>query len=328
MTNSTSLPEDDFDSNTKESPLTCGVPLDKCGCRLDQFAAEMFPQYSRSRLQQWIREGNLTLDGRTVKPNAKLAGGELISLLAVEREQAAWLAEDIPLNIVYEDEYLLVINKPSGLVVHPAAGNYSGTLLNGLLHHNPVHAKLPRAGIVHRLDKDTTGLMVVAKSEIAQQALVQQLQARTVKRNYQAIVHGSVRASGFVCAAIGRHPSVRTKMAVLERGGKEALTHYQIVKDYTDFTHLELKLETGRTHQIRVHMAHLGHPLIGDVPYGKKMPEKLLRANPDLSLLAEFPRQALHAYKLGLIHPISREACQWQADVPADMQQLLTLLSA
>ncbi len=293
---------------------------------MDQYVAELFPEHSRSRLQQWIRDGNLTLNGNSVKQNTKLAGGERIHLTVVEREQAEWLPEDIPLALVFEDEHLLVVDKPAGLVVHPAAGNYSGTLLNGLLHHNPVHARLPRAGIVHRLDKDTTGLMVVAKSELVQQALVKQLQARSVRRHYQAIVQGGVRASGMLYAAIGRHPSVRTKMAVLKHGGKEAVTHYQVMQDFKDFTRVELKLDTGRTHQIRVHMAHLGHPLIGDQQYGKKMPEKLLRANPELSLLADFPRQALHAYQLGLIHPVTEQPCEWQSDLPDDMQQLLEVL--
>ncbi|WP_075186683.1 23S rRNA pseudouridine(1911/1915/1917) synthase RluD [Teredinibacter haidensis] len=302
------------------------VPFNKAGSRLDQFASEMFPQYSRSRLQQWIKDGALTLDDQLVKPKTRLVGGESLHLEVREVVQGEWLPENIAVPTIYEDETLWVVNKPAGLVVHPAAGNYTGTLLNGLLYHCAEQAKIPRAGIVHRLDKDTSGLMVVAKTSVAQLRLVEQLQARTVKRQYQALVQGNLRSPGSVDAPIGRHPSQRTKMAVVNSGGKEAITHYKPVKKFDDFTLVELKLETGRTHQIRVHMAHLGFPLVGDPTYGRKMPAKLLRARPELQLLADFPRQALHAARLGLTHPTSNEHCEWRASAPDDMLALIDLL--
>ena len=305
---------------------TFTVPVEKAGQRLDQLVAEMFPQYSRSRFQQWIKDGALTLDGAQVKPKSRVSGGERVELRAREEPRGDWLPEPIELSIVHEDDSILVINKPAGLVVHPAAGNYSGTLLNGLLYHRAEQVNVPRAGIVHRLDKDTTGLMVVAKTDAAQLHLVNQLQARTVKRSYQAIVVGEVRQSGIVEAAIGRHPSARTRMAVVKYGGKEAVTHYRPIRQYPGFTHLELQLQTGRTHQIRVHMAHLGFPLVGDQTYGRRLPAKLLRAEPQLEHLAQFNRQALHAFKLGLLHPDSSEYCEWQVRLPEDMSGLLTLL--
>lgn len=301
------------------------IPREKSGTRLDQTVAEMFPEYSRSRLQQWIKAGSLKLDDKIVKPNVKLVGNEMIRLTYTELPRGEWLAEPIPLDIVYEDDELLVINKPVGLVVHPAAGNYTGTLLNGLLHHNCEQAHLARAGIVHRLDKDTSGLMVVAKTELAQNRLVQQLQARTVSRQYRAIVQGDVNREGIVDQPIGRHPTHRTKMAVTAKG-KDARTHYSPLSRFGDFTLLNLKLETGRTHQIRVHMAHLGYPLVGDQTYGGKLPAKLVRSYPMLQSLVEFPRQALHAWRLGLEHPATGEACAWEVELPEDMRVLVNVL--
>ena len=243
-------------------------------------------------------------------------------------EQGDWQAEEIPLDIVYEDEHILVINKPVNLVVHPAAGNRSGTLLNGLLFHCPDLINVPRAGIVHRLDKDTTGLMVVAKTLEAHADLVAQLQERTVSREYEAVVAGVMTGGGKVEAPIGRHPRQRQKMAVVEFGGKEAITHYRVVKRYPNHTHVRLKLETGRTHQIRVHMAHIGYALVGDSTYAGRMKIPKNLSKEQLDLLRNFGRQALHAAQLGLIHPATDEYMEWQVPRPADMQALLDLLAA
>jgi len=304
--------------------LETQIPSHYAGQRLDQAAAVLFPQFSRARLQQWIKSGALTMDGRHVKPNYKLAGSEHLKVRAEIEPRGEWLAEPLTLNIVFEDDAIIVVNKPAGLVVHPAPGHYTGTLLNGLLHHHKRLANLPRAGIVHRLDKETTGLMVVAKTDEAQHQLVTQLQARTVKRQYLALVQGAFTGAGTVDEPIGRHPSQRVKMAVLKRGGKEAKTSYQPLEKYVDAISLvQLRLETGRTHQIRVHMAHIGHPLIGDPVYGCRLPAKLLRENPQLQVLANFPRQALHAAQLGLKHPHSGEFCEWEVPVPEDFAALL-----
>ncbi|WP_045860605.1 23S rRNA pseudouridine(1911/1915/1917) synthase RluD [Teredinibacter purpureus] len=302
------------------------VAFEKAGVRLDQHVAELFPDYSRSRLQQWIKDGALLLNGQKVKPKAKLAGGESITLEAAVEARCTWEAEPVEFGIVYEDDALLVVNKPAGLVVHPAVGNYNGTLLNGLLHHCGTLTQVPRAGIVHRLDKDTTGLMVVAKTEISQLNLVTQLQSRSVKRQYYALVHGDLRRTGTIETLMGRHPTHRIKMAVVKSGGKEAVTHYKPVATFDDFTLVELKLQTGRTHQIRVHMAHMGFPLVGDQTYGGKFPVKLLRLNPALQPLADFPRQALHAARLGLVHPVSGIQQEWEVELPEDMQALVELL--
>lgn len=301
------------------------IPLSASGQRLDQVLAKMFPQYSRARLQAWLKSGELLIDGMIAKPKAKVRGGEQISLDTELQAQGDWKAEPIPLDIVHEDEHILVVNKPAGLVVHPAAGNYTGTLLNGLLHHEPAQKQIPRAGIVHRLDKDTTGLMVIAKTLDAQVQLVHQLQSRTVSREYEAIAMGLVSASGSVDAPIGRDPKHRKRMAVVSEGsGKSALTHYQVKAQFTHFTHLRLKLETGRTHQIRVHMSHIGHSLVGDQTYTSR--RGLKTSEIDKQLLDEvnaFPRQALHAIRLQLTHPATAEDCAWEVDLPQDMQNLL-----
>ena len=304
------------------------VPDEFNGKRFDQVAAELFPDYSRSRLQAWIKDGSLTVDGQQRKAKEKLFGGEQLSLCAELESQGEWQAEEIPLDIVYEDEHILVINKPAELVVHPAAGNYTGTLLNALLHHCPGQVNIPRAGIVHRLDKDTTGLMVVAKTLAAQTDLVAQLQERTVSREYEAVVQGAMTGGGVVDAPIGRHPRLRTKMAVVSHGGKEAITHYWVEQRFADHTHVRLKLETGRTHQIRVHMAHIKYPLVGDSVYAGrfKIPAGISRALADE--LRGFPRQALHAAKLGLIHPASDEYMEWSVPLPEDMQRLLHILQS
>ncbi len=307
--------------------LECQVPITRSGCRFDQVAAELFPQYSRARLQSWIRAGDLRLAGNVAKPNARLIGGEQLSLTTELQAEGEWVPQALELDLVHEDEHIIVINKAAGVVVHPAAGNPDGTLLNALLHHAPQVQAVPRAGIVHRLDKDTTGLMVVAKTLEAQTHLVKQLQARTVSREYDAIAQGHILTGGTVDAPIGRHPRQRTKMAVVDFNGKPAVTHYRVAERLGPFTRLRVKLETGRTHQIRVHMAHIGHPLIGDAVYGARLrsPKGL-----DVDLVRAvraFPRQALHAAQLGLIHPISGESMQWQVPLPEDMQELLALLA-
>ena len=290
------------------------VPATCAGLRLDQALAQLFPEYSRSRLARWVRAGQVSLDRRMVAPRYRVWGGEVIELVPLpQTETLKQRGEDIPLEVVHEDEALLVINKPAGLVVHPGSGNWRGTLLNALLHHAPALAEVPRAGIVHRLDKDTSGLLVVAKTVAAQADLVRQLQARSVRREYLAVVAGRLARDGRIEAPIGRHPVHRTRMAVTARG-RPAATLYQVLKRYADATLLRCRLETGRTHQIRVHLSALGHPLIGDPTYGKRKSR------------IQFPRQALHAERLALIHPATREAVAWQVDPPADMRELLASL--
>ena len=304
------------------------VPIHLGNKRLDKIAAELFPDFSRSRLQQWIVDGKLTVDGETRRIRDKMIGGENLELDVVLEAEGDWEAEDIPLNIVYEDDDILVINKPAGLVVHPAAGNYTGTLLNALLYHYPGIENVPRAGIVHRLDKDTTGLMVVAKTLQAQTQLVNQLQDRSMGREYEAITMGVMTGGGVVEAPIARHPTQRTKMSVSPEGmGKEAITHYRVLKKFNAHTHIRCKLETGRTHQIRVHMSHIGYPLVGDQTYFGRF-----RLPKGISLhlrqeLQTFQRQALHARELSLWHPTTDEYMTWDADLPEDFQKLLQSLS-
>jgi len=296
-------------------PLRESIPVDLAGLRADQALARLFPEHSRSRLQSWLKTGRILIDGKSPDSKSKVWGGETVQLSPEPSDEVlAEQAEDIPLNVVFEDDTLLVIDKPAGLVVHPAAGNWSGTLLNGLLAHHAAAATLPRAGIVHRLDKDTSGLLVVARTLEAQTDLVRQLQARSVKRHYYALVHGMPLESGRVEAPIGRHPVQRTKMAVVP-GGREALTHFRVVERFERATLVECSLATGRTHQIRVHMAHIGHPLVGDATYGKTR-----SADPRLDA---FPRQALHAWQLGLIHPRTGQACRWEVPLPDDFRLLL-----
>lgn len=307
------------------------VPVDAKGQRLDAVAANLFPDYSRGQLQAWIKNGELTINGLSKKPNTKLTGGELLQLQAQLQDVNDWQAEDIAIDVVFEDDHILVVNKPAGMVVHPAAGNYTGTLLNGLLYRYPNAKHVPRAGIVHRLDKDTTGLMVVAKTLQAQNHLVQQLQERTVSRRYAAVVTGTLLSGGTVDAPIGRDSKHRTKMAVVDSEsdhGKEAITHYEVAKRFKHFTWVKLKLETGRTHQIRVHMAHLGLGLVGDPAYrGRGL--KTSELHPDvLQCVQGFGRQALHAQILGLIHPFTEEMCQWEVPLPADFEHLITTLQS
>jgi 23S rRNA pseudouridine1911/1915/1917 synthase len=311
----------DYSSNPS-APIALHLIVsdDYAGLRLDQALVKLFPEHSRSRLQEWITRQQVKVDGEFATAKQKVWGGEKLEVVPqTHPAEQPYLAEDIALDIVYEDEVLLVINKPVGLVVHPGSGNWEGTLLNALLHYAPQLADVPRAGIVHRLDKDTSGLLVVAKTLTAQTALVRQLEARSVQREYLALVHGELARAGKVDAPIGRHPTQRVKMAVVE-SGKSAVTHYQIEEKFPSCTLLRCRLETGRTHQIRVHLARIGHPLVGDSVY-LKGPQKCV---PQLrELLNNFPRQALHATRLALEHPVSGESMEWQVPLPQDMQQLL-----
>ncbi|MGZ5121881.1 MAG: 23S rRNA pseudouridine(1911/1915/1917) synthase RluD [Burkholderiales bacterium] len=299
-------------------PLSLVVPADCAGLRLDQALARLLPEHSRSRLTRWVRDHRVSVEGRTADPSDTVWGGERLRIdPPTDPKVLAHLPEDIPLDVVYEDETLIVINKPPGLVVHPGSGNWEGTLLNALLQHAPGLAEVPRAGIVHRLDKDTSGLLVVAKTLTAQTDLVRQLQARTVRRIYAALARGVVTRDDTVEAPIGRHPVSRTRMAVVARG-KPAVTHYHVLARYADATLLECRLETGRTHQIRVHLASIGHPIVGDPVYGKRTDK---RAD-------SFGRQALHAQQLGLVHPASRQPMTWQAPIPDDMRRLIETFEA
>jgi 23S rRNA pseudouridine1911/1915/1917 synthase len=308
--------------------LTATVAETQIGQRLDQALAELFPDYSRSRIKNWIQEGLVRVNGKTIdKPKEKVLGGEVIAIDAQIEEETRWAAQDIVLNIVYEDDDILVINKPRDLVVHPGAGNPDGTVLNALLHHFPAIAEVPRAGIVHRLDKDTTGLMVVAKTIPAQTRLVEALQAREITREYEAVVIGRMTAGGTIEEPISRHATKRTQMAVHPMG-KVAVTHYRIMEHFRSHTRLRLRLETGRTHQIRVHMAHINHPLVGDPLYGGRPRPPKGASDIFIHTLRAFDRQALHATMLRLYHPISGIQMEWHAPLPQDMVDLINVLKA
>jgi 23S rRNA pseudouridine1911/1915/1917 synthase len=305
--------------------LTAQIPEALAGRRLDQALAELFPSYSRSRLQQWIKAGQVLLNQQPVLARYRVAGGEHVEIDAQLQLETEARPQAIGLDVRFQDEHLLVLNKPAGLVVHPAAGNPDGTLQNALLYYDPRLASLPRAGIVHRLDKDTSGLMVVARSLSAHRSLVAQLQARTVQREYLALVQSVLAAGGTVDAPIGRHPRDRLRMAVVA-SGKPAITHYRVVERFTAHTLVRARLETGRTHQIRVHMAHIRCPLVGDPLYGGR--QKLPRgASAELrETLSAFRRQALHAARLQLLHPASGEAVSWEAELPNDFKFLIEAL--
>ncbi len=307
--------------------LSVSIPESMRGRRLDQALAELVPDYSRSRLQQWIRSGQVSLDGRIPKTREIVLGGERVQIDAEVAAESACQPQAIPLAIVYEDADVLVINKPPGLVVHPAAGNPDGTLQNALLHHDPALAALPRAGIVHRLDKDTSGLMMVARNLAAHNRLVAALQAREIRREYLAVVNTVLTAGGEVEAPVGRHPVDRKRMAVVA-GGKPARTHYRVVERYRAHTLVRLQLETGRTHQIRVHMAHIHCPVVGDPVYGGRL--RLPRGAGEAlrAVLQRFRRQALHAERLAFRHPASGEPVSWEAPMPPDMQALIETLRA
>ena len=310
---------------SQQIQLSAQVSDQQAGQRLDQVAAELFPDFSRSRLQTWIKSGELTVNGKSCKPREKVIGGEQLAIDAELEAEQSWEAQPIDLDIVYEDDHLLVINKPAGLVVHPAAGNRDSTLLNALLHHSPELATIPRAGIVHRIDKDTTGLLVVAKTLKAHSSLVNQLQEKTAFREYEAIVQGVMTGGGMVDEPIGRHPSQRTKQAVTH-SGKPAVTHYRLIERFRAHTHIRVQLETGRTHQIRVHMAHIQYPLLGDPTYGGRL--RLPKgATPELiEALRQFKRQALHARKLGVQHPDTGEYCEWEVPLPEDFRAMIKVL--
>ncbi|MCF6282825.1 MAG: 23S rRNA pseudouridine(1911/1915/1917) synthase RluD [Candidatus Polarisedimenticolaceae bacterium] len=301
------------------------VPVEQAGKRLDKILALLFADFSRSRLQQWLKSGQVLVDGERLLAKRRLRGGEKIELTIELVDEVECQPEPIPLDLIYQDESLIVVNKPAGLVVHPAAGNWQGTLQNGLLHLDPTLAQVPRAGIVHRLDKETSGLLVIARTLQAHKSLVDQLQARSIKREYRAIVQGVMIAGGRVDEPIGRHPANRLKMAVVA-SGKPAVTYYKIKERFRTHSYLQVNLETGRTHQIRVHMAHIRHPLLGDPVYAGRlrMPKGLTEAAREQ--LQHFRRQALHARTLGLEHPESGQFIEWSAPLPDDMQQMLETL--
>lgn len=302
--------------------LVATVPTSLAGARVDQALAQLFPQYSRSRIQQWIQSGHALLDGRRRRQKDLVDGGEQVEIRVHLEAEERWVPQNIDLSVVDEDESLLVVNKPAGLVVHPGAGNASGTLVNALLHYCPDLAKVPRAGIVHRLDKDTSGLLLVAKDISAHKRLVKLIADRAVGREYEALVLGRLISGGTLDGAIGRHPVNRTRMAVVPKG-RRATTHIRVIRRYPGLTHVTARLETGRTHQIRVHLAHAGHPVVGDRSYGgygKSPPgsDDVLK-----EAVRTFPRQALHAARLTLPGSGGEEDRSWQAPLPADMQNLL-----
>ena len=306
--------------------LSAEVQPGQIGQRLDQTLAELFPEYSRSRLKTWIEAELVKINGRVANlPRAKVLGEEQIEITVEVEDETRFAPENIPLNIVYEDDDILVINKPKDLVVHPGAGNPTGTVLNALLYHYPPIAEVPRAGIVHRLDKDTTGLMVVAKTIPAQTKLVRELQKRKITREYEAVASGIMTKGGTVEQPMARHPTKRTLMAVHPMG-KPAITHYRIMENYRNYTRLRLRLETGRTHQIRVHMAHIAHPLLGDQTYGGRPRPPKNADEQFMEVLRNFRRQALHAVMLRLAHPISGEMMEWYAPLPEDFVELLNAL--
>ena len=311
-----------------EPPIIKHLTEESAGKRLDVVLADIFPEYSRSRLKIWIEQGQVLVNGHAAKPKLKMSGDEelQLSVQSIESEENC-MAEDIPLNIVYQDDSIIVINKPADFVVHPAAGHYSGTMQNALLHHDVSLAEIPRAGIVHRLDKDTTGLMVVARNLSSHKYLVDQIQKHEVIREYQAVVYGVMTGGGMVDQPIGRHPRDRIKMAVRENG-REAVTHYRLLRRFREHSHIKVQLETGRTHQIRVHMSHLHHPIVGDPVYAGRHRVPAGAQQELLDYLQAFRRQALHAWRLSFVHPESGEDVTFEAPLPDDMQQLISLLQA
>ena len=305
------------------------VPNSYVGKRADSVIHDLIPEYSRAKIQSWIKKGFVKIDSENFSSKRKIIGGEVIDIEIQPEEQLnKFKPENIPLDIVYDDHDLFVINKPTNIVVHPAAGNWSGTILNAILYHYPKNSKLPRAGIVHRLDKDTSGLMVVAKNEITQINLIKQLQNKSVYREYRAIVWGQIMIkSGVINKPIGRHSKIRVKMAINNINGKEAETHYEVLERFSIHTYLKCILKTGRTHQIRVHMQDNKSPIVGDQIYGLKkiIPTKSMTENFKNKTL-KFKRQALHAKALSLIHPKTKESLKWEVDLPNDMKNLLELI--
>ena len=309
----------------KIKPVSAVITPDFAGQRLDQVLASMFSDYSRTRLKNWIEAGHVRVDGNHWRPRDVVLGGESVEVTPIMEADDRVKPEDIELDVVYEDKHLLVVNKPPGLVVHPGAGNPAGTLQNALLHYDKKLTGLPRAGLVHRIDKDTSGLLVVARTLAAHTALTEMIEAHEVQRYYEAVCVGVMTAGGTIDAPIGRHPVDRIKMSI-RSNGRDAVTHYRVIKRYRAHTHVGLQLETGRTHQIRVHLAHADYPLVGDVVYGKRLliPKG---ANEKLSTaLRNFHRQALHAAKLEFTHPISGKQLSCKAVMPSDMKQLIKML--
>ena len=307
--------------------LTADIPERLAGLRLDQALAEMFPDYSRSRLASWLKAGAVLVDGESRRPKDRVEGGESVELRVARETMVADRAEPLSLDIAHEDASLLVINKPAGLVVHPGAGNPTGTLLNGLLHHHPALAELPRAGIVHRIDKDTTGLMLVAKTLEAHTALVRMLADREITRRYRAVCRGVLTGGARIDAPIGRHRVDRTRMAITD-GGRPAVTHFTVDERYRAHTSVDIKLDTGRTHQIRVHFAHRGNPLVGDPVYGGRLALPKGASDELIAALRAFKRQALHAAQLEFAHPDSGETVRVEAPLPDDLAGLIAVLRA
>ena len=301
------------------------IPPRMSGCRLDAVLAEMLPDYSRSKISSWIKAGDVLIEQSKFKPKDKSTGSEIISLNVYEKSYSKWNPENIPLDIVFEDDDIIVINKPYGLVTHPGSGNWTGTLANALLYYDSSLSRLDRAGIVHRLDKNTSGLMVVSKNEKSQKFLVEQLQMHAVEREYSAIVYGHMISGGSIDEPLGRDPKDRVKQSVLSNG-KDALTHFRVIDRFKSHTHVKAILETGRTHQIRVHLSYIGHPLIGDPVYGGRVrfPKK---ASQELKIvLSNFHRHALHSKKLSLSHPVTGKLMSWKAELPDDMKELVNTL--
>lgn len=312
---------------TKQIFHTGIIPQTFSGLRVDQALAKLFPDYSRARITSWLKNNQITINEKILRPKDKIQGNEQIVINA-ELAEEVWEPENIALNIIYEDDALLVINKPAGLVVHPAHGNFEHTLVNALLHHCTGLSQLPRAGLIHRLDKETTGLLVIAKTLPAHHTLVKAMQERKIQRTYQSIVYGKTLPQGHIRTHMSRHPNQRTKMAVTETG-KPAITHYKRLGFYEPFSHLEISLETGRTHQIRVHMAHIHCPIAGDPVYGvsgQKLAKYPAISEKRREFLAHFSRQALHAWRLCLTHPVTQETMCWTAPLPEDMQAFLDII--
>ena len=307
-------------------PLSARVPADLHGQRLDAAAAALFTDFSRSRLAEWIKAGRLQRNLSTAKPRDRVVVDDQLLLTPEAEGRVEWAPEALPLAILHEDEHVIVLNKPAGLVVHPAAGHHSGTLVNGLLAHAPEMAALPRGGIVHRLDKETSGIMLAARSPLAHKSLVAQLADRSVSRLYSAVCRGTFSGGGTIDEPIGRHPTSRTKMAVVP-DGKPAVTHYRIAQRFAAHTHLDVSLESGRTHQIRVHLAARKHPLVGDPVYGGRATRPAGASERLLSTLATFSRQALHARELTFLHPGSSESMHFSAPIPTDLVELIQCLS-
>lgn len=308
-----------------EKEYVAKVPEDMDGFRLDFALAKLFPEYSRAKLQSWVRAGKVTVDGKAKKNRDKVIAGATILLHATLEPVSRWVPQAIDLTIVYEDDAILVINKPAGLVVHPGAGNAAGTLVNALLNYIPSLEQLPRAGLVHRLDKDTSGLLIIAKTLPVHTRLVRMLQKRQISREYTALVEGRLVAGGTIDQPIGRHPTQRTKMSVCQ-SGREAITHYRILERFRAHTLLKVILETGRTHQIRVHLAFVHHPLVGDMLYGWRLRLPPKASEECIKQLRGFKRQALHATRLSLQHPCTCEQLTWEAPLPKDMQDLISCL--